>query len=655
MKDTAMLGYRTSFSVELDPQFGLDRKNAVDTLLGEGFAWMRSQKGVKSAEDLKPLREQRFPEGGRAIYTRSRTGAGVDYAKLIYFDEPRGGEQWVTSLLIGFDITDERAKPTVSIEVDSPPDPNNEGKPRWTARPKLVQRILEAYSCSEHNLAMGAKPTYLREGEGVNSLIEGMADPHRRSLVIVCAEDGTVDPTRWQEIMTKLTAQTIGQASVYVLDKASTEDFNASVSNGHQVSPYSPRTFRPPIDPADPQDGLRHRVLSAQRLIHSTAPYLSHMYGRLCREHANAQNIGKFLRRLDVVTARELDRATHPESNAVELPAIPTVPETATSVPQASLSQQKANVTAIEKQIHVRNTRQDSVKESAKGGQLVDLLNEVYELRAERDRLQTTDAQLRDLLRCANLSIQRLEQTIDDNIVDHNETLREMESRYKKELEGQQFEWLIKDEEARNSSDKVRTLTFQLDEARRVLIENGLDVSGSRGAPERRYEQDLGQWEEIQVFGEEKFPNLIFTCDWKKMMYVADRDESGAWLSQTWQSLAMLDGYCEFRRTEKGRMFSGGLREYLKGGYGEAWSISADRYRPNESNIVKGSKKYAPERIFNVPREVDPSGKATMYSHIAIQTKGAVSPRIYFRDCVQQLGKIVIGYIGRHPRNTMTN
>ena len=230
-----------------------------------------------------------------------------------------------------------------------------------------------------------------------------------------------------------------------------------------------------------------------------------------------------------------------------------------------------------------------------------------------------------------------------------------MESRYKKELEGQQFEWLIKDEEARNSSDKVRTLTFQLDEARRVLIENGLDVSGSRGAPERRYEQDLGQREEIQVFGEEKFPNLIFTCDWKKMMYVADRDESGAWLSQTWQSLAMLDGYCEFRRTEKGRMFSGGLREYLKGGYGEAWSISADRYRPNESNIVKGSKKYAPERIFNVPREVDPSGKATMYSHIVIQTKGAVSPRIYFRDCVQQLGKIVIGYIGRHPRNTMTN
>ena len=650
-----MLGYRSSFSVELDPQLGLDREKAVDALLGEGFAWMRSQKGVKSVEDLEPLHEQRFPGGDRAIYTRSRTGAGVDYAKLIYFDAPRGDEQWVTSLLVGFDVTNDRAKPTVAIEIDSPPDQKNDGKPHWTARTKLVQRILEAYSCSEHGLIMGAKPTYLRGGEGVNALIEGMTDSRRRSLVIICAEDGTVDPMYWQNIMTELTSQTIGQASVYVLDKASAEEFNDSVSNGHQISPYSPRTFRPPIDPTDPQDGLRHRVLSAQRLIKSTAPYLSRMYGRLCREHANTQPIGKFLRHLDVVTARELDRATHSENNAVDLPANTIAPGAASTVLQTSLIGERAKVTEIEKRNHLQNELQDSVTESVEDEQLVDLLNENAELRAERDRLQTADALLRDLLQRANSSIQRLEQAIDDNIVDHNEIVQEMESRHKEELESQQFEWLIKDEEARNSSDKVRSLTYQLDEARRLLIENGLDVSSSRGAPERRYVQELGQWEEIQEFGEEKFPNLIFTCDWKKMMYIAERDESGAWLSQTWQSLAMLDDYCEFRRTEEGKEFLGGLREYLKGGYGGSWAISADRYRANESDIVKGSKKYAPERIFNVPKEVDPSGKATMYSHIVIQTKGTVSPRIYFRDCVQQLGKIVIGYIGKHPRNTLTN
>lgn len=650
-----MLGYRSSFSVELDSQLGLDREKAVDALLGEGFAWMRSQKGVKSVENLEPLHEKRFPGGDRAIYIRSRTGAGVDYAKLIYFDAPRGDEQWVTSLLVGFDVTDDRAKPTVAIEIDSPPDPKNEGKPHWTARPKLVQRILEAYSCSEHGLVMGAKPTYLRGGEGVNALIEGMTDSRRRSLVIICAEDGTVNPTYWQKIMTELTAQTIGQASVYVLDKVSAEEFNASVSNGHQISPYSPRTFRPPIDPTDPQDGLRHRVLSAQRLIQSTAPYLSRMYGRLCREHTNTQPIGKFLRRLDVVTARELDRATYQRNNAVELPTNPIAPGSETIVLETSLIGEQSKVTSIEKRNHVRNELQDSVTESIKSEQLVDLLNEVNELRSERDQLQSTDAQLRVSLQRANSSIKELEKTIEDNILEHHEKLREIEAMHKEELEGQQLEWLLKDDEARSSSDKVRALTYQLSEARRLLIENGIDGSSSWTTPECRYVQELGEWEEIEIFGKEKFPNLLFTCDWKKMMYIAERDENNVWLSQTWQSLAMLDDYCEFRRTEKGKEFSGGIREYLKGGYGEAWAISADRYRANESDIVKGSKKFASERIFNVPKEVDPSGKATMYTHIVIQTKGAVSPRIYFQDCVQQIGKIVIGYIGKHPRNTMTN
>ena len=650
-----MLGYRSSFSVELDSQLGLDREKAVDALLGEGFAWMRSQKGVKSVENLEPLHEKRFPGGDRAIYIRSRTGAGVDYAKLIYLDAPRGDEQWVTSLLVGFDVTDDRAKPTVAIEIDSPPDPKNEGKPHWTARPKLVQRILEAYSCSEHGLVMGAKPTYLRGGEGVNALIEGMTDSRRRSLVIICAEDGTVNPTYWQKIMTELTAQTIGQASVYVLDKVSAEEFNASVSNGHQISPYSPRTFRPPIDPTDPQDGLRHRVLSAQRLIQSTAPYLSRMYGRLCREHTNTQPIGKFLRRLDVVTARELDRATYQRNNAVELPTNPIAPGSETIVLETSLIGEQSKVTSIEKRNHVRNELQDSVTESIKSEQLVDLLNEVNELRSERDQLQSTDAQLRVSLQRANSSIKELEKTIEDNILEHHEKLREIEAMHKEELEGQQLEWLLKDDEARSSSDKVRALTYQLSEARRLLIENGIDGSSSWTTPECRYVQELGEWEEIEIFGKEKFPNLLFTCDWKKMMYIAERDENNVWLSQTWQSLAMLDDYCEFRRTEKGKEFSGGIREYLKGGYGEAWAISADRYRANESDIVKGSKKFASERIFNVPKEVDPSGKATMYTHIVIQTKGAVSPRIYFQDCVQQIGKIVIGYIGKHPRNTMTN
>ena len=170
------------------------------------------------------------------------------------------------------------------------------------------------------------------------------------------------------------------------------------------------------------------------------------------------------------MTARELDRATHPGNNAVELPAAPVTPGSETIVLQTIPIGEQAKVTSIEKRNHVRNELQESVTETVNGEQLVDLLNENAELRAERDRLQAADALLRESLQRANSSIQRLEQTIDDNIVDHNEIVQEMESRHKEEIENQQFEWLIKDEEARTSSDKVRSLTYQLDEARRLLI-----------------------------------------------------------------------------------------------------------------------------------------------------------------------------------------
>lgn len=65
-----------------------------------------------------------------------------------------------------------------------------------------------------------------------------------------------------------------------------------------------------------------------------------------------------------------------------------------------------------------------------------------------------------------------------------------------------------------------------------MLIENGIDVSSSRGVPECRYVQELEEWEEIEFFGKDKFPNLLFTCDWKKMMYIAERDENNEAYSQ---------------------------------------------------------------------------------------------------------------------------
>lgn len=45
-----------------------------------------------------------------------------------------------------------------------------------------------------------------------------------------------------------------------------------------------------------------------------------------------------------------------------------------------------------------------------------------------------------------------------------------------------------------------------------------------------------------------------------------------------------------------------------------------------------------------------------MESHVKIDSAGATSPRVhFFDDTAGETGKVVVGYVGRHLRNTKTN
>ena len=44
-----------------------------------------------------------------------------------------------------------------------------------------------------------------------------------------------------------------------------------------------------------------------------------------------------------------------------------------------------------------------------------------------------------------------------------------------------------------------------------------------------------------------------------------------------------------------------------------------------------------------------------MTAHFKLAVIGRFTPRLYYLDRVRQDGKVYIGYIGRHLRNTQTN
>lgn len=84
-----MLGYRTTFAVDIAKSAGIEAESAIDTLLREGFDWLRKKKKLQGLDDLEPWVEKEFPDQSRVIYGKGKTPAGDEYAKLVFFDRPQ--------------------------------------------------------------------------------------------------------------------------------------------------------------------------------------------------------------------------------------------------------------------------------------------------------------------------------------------------------------------------------------------------------------------------------------------------------------------------------------------------------------------------------------------------------------------------------------
>ncbi|QWW19145.1 hypothetical protein I6B53_08525 [Schaalia sp. 19OD2882] len=665
-----MLGYRSSFTVDLNDSLEINAASAVDVLLREGFTWLR-KKGLREIDDLVPLSEHALPNGDKVIHTIGRTAAGAHYGRLIYFDRPQPAGQFVTSLLVGLDPNGRTLAPKVVVDIDVPPDPRREGQPCWANRPKLIQQFLETYTCLDGRMQLRDQPQWLSHGDGVEALVDHLQDPHRRGLVIVCAEDGTVAKSDWTRILQDITAETSGQALVVVLDQESTSHFNDLVSSAHHIKAYCPRTFKRSVDVDDPRDALRHRTLSAKRMLESQPRFLRRMYGRICREQVNMVGLEKFTRRLDFITGREMDMANKQPSAVVVVPEtaepalqagklsllIPTieaVPSDTLIAPSASADARHENLAQSVMPASSSATAEDPARVDALA-RAESAEKQVMELERHVRALEASEVSLRAALDQANSAIRNLEEQRELTALEHDEVLQEVSADHAAKIEDLQLEMRHLEEEKRMEGKARRQAEYRLEQARRLLHESGVDVGHTRELPEDPYDQEVSEWDELQVFGPECFQNLILPVDWGPALDLADHDPAGQWLAYTWDALVFLDEYCAYRLSAEGRDFRGGIREYLSGGAPAGKHlISADRYRPNESNSVKVRKKMSDERCFRVSPEVDASGQLFMCKHLVIQTRGSISPRLYFEDRTADLGKIVVGYIGRHLKNTKT-
>jgi hypothetical protein len=132
--------------------------------------------------------------------------------------------------------------------------------------PRLARGLLSRVE-SHDSLALLTNEPALVGRESVDELIDVLCDPERRLPTVVASAHPGLDFEEWRGVVRRVTWYVPGLASIYLLDPLGTTAFEKGIGHSHAVWGGALRTYLPDVDPAVAAEALRHRVLSAARML----------------------------------------------------------------------------------------------------------------------------------------------------------------------------------------------------------------------------------------------------------------------------------------------------------------------------------------------------------------------------------------------------
>lgn len=176
---------------------------------------------------------------------------------------------WLSSLVVHAPAkAEDNARSWFWVEVEFVPAETvlEEDQAVRAGIPRLARGLLarvEGYD----SLAMLTNEPKLVGSDGVDELIDVLCDLGRRLPAIVASSHPNLDFEEWRSIVTWATRYLPGLASIYLLDPLGTSAFIEEIGRPHAVWGGAIRTYLPDVDPAIPEEGLRHRVLSGSKIL----------------------------------------------------------------------------------------------------------------------------------------------------------------------------------------------------------------------------------------------------------------------------------------------------------------------------------------------------------------------------------------------------
>ncbi|MFT3901325.1 MAG: hypothetical protein QM728_13915 [Gordonia sp. (in: high G+C Gram-positive bacteria)] len=410
-------------------------------------------------------------------------------------------------------------------------------------------------------------------------------------------------------------------AAVYLLDATATDALVRALPSSHTVSAGVIRTFSPRVELDIPEDRLRHRMLFPDTLARALSPSNKVAPG-LARRHAESTRL-RFIE-------RELPRDVR---RGIDL------------LRKAEAAQQRSQ--AVSQRVGAKPSTPEELPGGARGvvrlqARLAALVKRWVASDAPLDEKAIID--LGTTLEVKATEVALLEEQL-DSVADENSQLREELEAARSQFEELLLAATIAEDEQRKAERHSTRLTQQLAEIGRLdqlYVEPDGEV----------WEPPDGIYELLDRITpgsktHRAFDRVVFTGDEDLALEIEKRGQGMRYAHAFWDYVHVLYDYAEGKSDG---VVKCGVHSYLTSDHLPGHKCSPERHASTESETTLN--RWGKERVFTVPKTVDKSGKILMDAHFRPTHMDTFAPRMHYHDDVHGTGKIYIGYIGRHLRNT---
>lgn len=516
--------------------------------------------------------------------------------------------------------------------------------------PRLVRNILDRTVVRDGTAVLAGSPTRIHEDD-VPGLVGVIGDPNRIASVVVGASLSREIDDRWATLLKNLTVESAGVAAVYSVDADAVEALNASLPASHRVLAGRVRTFAPMVDFSSIDDGLRHRYLGprfiTENIRHSDTlsigPRARYLHAASTRRRFIELKLPADVRRgLDILIAADfqLDRQVRTRA-AIETATLDkSITESGVEKARGG-NASTGTIEASEPETATALTRPDDGLARRLGRLLAELVGREWVVDpVEELRRVLTDSLLKESEARAEaaVAVQQANEML-ERAVSVEEENRDLESR----LEEIELEAAIEAEEADRASRAAAFYRQQLVEAQRF---DSLNVPGDD--QEWDPPESVGELIERLAPGSHLIAERVqFTGDADDALSVEKRDPFGRYAANLWSYCRVLFDYASARAVG----YQGNVHTYLTDDNApDGQKCSPQRHAATESETTQN--QWADTRWFPVPTEVDPAGSVHMYAHFKPTHDSTFAPRMHYFDDTANTGRLYIGYIGRHLKNT---